>query len=134
MDTKKIINTLTVPNRISEGGGLSSLIIRRKASPISVIGITAAMAVGQVGMDMLSLRNAAKVGKVTYGGGPTRMTGEFTSGAVEAIHKASKGNREVFNELASQAMTDKRYPVLSAIENYGVTPEFVSALYNMGGK
>lgn len=132
MKMKKIAKALTAPNTIDNGGGLSSILMPVKASALGV-GVIAGGA-GLIGgtSAMLQTRNSNKMGRITYSGGPARMTGSFTSGGVEAMMRASQGNYSVFSDMASDAVTNDG--LAGKIENYGVTPQFVSALYNMGGR
>jgi hypothetical protein len=85
-----------------------------------------------MGKEGLSQRNKAMLGKVSYADGPARMTNSFTSGVVDAMHKASDGNPAVFADMASSVV--KGPGMTGAIETYGATPELISALYNMGGR
>lgn len=125
--TRKVVNAMTTPNTIQDGGGLSSLLVPVKASPLGAGVILGGMILGGGLNQGIQHKNRSKMGKITYGGGPARMTGSFTSGAVPAMHRASGGNYEVFSDMVSSVMNDG-----SEIENYGVTPQFVSALYGMG--
>ena len=129
---KGIGKVLTEPNTIANGGGLSSILIPRRLT-----GTGAAVVVGGIGAlnlanEGVKSRNRAILGKVSYVGGPARMTQSYTSGAVEAMHRASGGNYAVFSEMAEGVMT--RPSIGGIIENHGATPELVAALYNMGGR
>lgn len=132
MKMKTIAKAMTTPNTIANGGGLSSLLMPVKASPLGVGLIMGGISAVGVGNTAIQHRNRAKMGRITYSGGPARMTKSFTSGGVEGMMRASKGNYEVFSDMVSDAMTNNS--IAGKIENYGVTPQFVSALYGMGGK
>lgn len=128
---KKAIQTFTKPNIMSEGGGLSALIVRRKVNAKGaavIIGGATAISMGKEG---LQAHNRAKVGRIMYGDGPQRMTNSFTSGGIEAMHRASGGNYEAFSDMAEEVLQGRR--INGAIDNYGVTPQMISSLYNMGG-
>lgn len=140
---KKILKgagkVLTRPNSV-ETGGLSAHIIRRTASPLAIGLVVGGMTAVNVGKAGLSLHNNASLGQVTWQGTAARMTSNYesngalkmTSGATTAIRSAAQsGNYELAQEMVEQ--TIKSTGIGGAIENYGVTPKFVSALYGMGG-
>lgn len=131
--TKTMLNIgkeLTEANRFADGG-YSSLLVRRKfnakgkAAIIGGIGLVAATDEGVKG------HSRAKVGKVSYHGGMQRMTGAFTTGAVEAAHKASDGDYAVFSDMMEE--TVRNGSLVGAINDHGANAEFISALYGMGG-
>ena len=130
---KALFTENTIKNAAGNSeGGLSALLVHKKFT-----GLGAAVALGTVGAVstgdmMIKGHNKAKLGRISYGGGPARMTSSFTSGAVEAMNKASNGNYAVFSDIASDVM--KNNSISGAIEDYGATPELVSALYGMGGR
>lgn len=125
-------NAVTVPNNIKNGGGLSSLLVPRKLNATG--GLAIAGVIGGVSLvkEGVKSRNRAKLGKITYADGPARMTDSFTSGAVSAMKRASGGNYAVFSDMAEEVVTNSS--IGGAIENYGATPELISALYRMGGR
>ena len=129
---KKAVKAMTTPNNIQNGGGLSSLLIPVKASPLGVGTILAGMTGYGIVKETVSAKNRAKMGKITYSGGPARMTGQFTSGIPEAMLRSSGGNPQVLSEMVSNTMQGDG--LAGAIETYGVTPNFISALYGMGGR
>lgn len=129
---KTVGKALTKPNTIADGGGLSSLLVPRKLTgpgAALVLGGTAAFNIGNEG---IKSHNAAKMGKVSYGDGMTRMTNSFTSGAVPAMKNASNGNYAVFSNMAQDVVSSPG--IVGSLDTYGATPELVSALYNMGGR
>lgn len=128
----KIGKALTQENTVANGGGLSSVLIPRQVN-----GAGAALIVGGglafgMGNEGIKSRNKASLGKVSYGSGIARTTKQFTSGSVEAMHRVSGGNPAVFTDLAEETLNNGSF--MGAIENYGATPELISALYNMGGR
>lgn len=119
------------PNTLADDGGLSSFIVPRKLNGLGIgvaLAGTTALRVGDVG---LQARNRNKAGYIRYNDGMTRMTNSFTSGVVPAMMRASEGNYGVFSDMAEEVVTNKG---LGGIDDYGVTPSMISALYNMGGK
>lgn len=132
---KKILSgigkTFTQANTIEKSGGLSSLLIRRRANMAG--GLTIAGAVGGVSLinEGFKGRNQAKLGRVSYGDGMARMTSSFTSGVVPAMHSASGGNYGAFADMAEEVVTARG---LGRINDYGASPALISALYNMGGR
>lgn len=127
---KTIGKALTKPNTLEDGGGLSSLLIRRKFNAAGsglIFGGVGLVTLGGMGIQG---HNKGTIGKVSYTGGPARMTKSFTSGAVQAMHKASGGNYAVFSDMAEEAVSGTN--IGGAIETYGATPELISALYRMG--
>ena len=142
--TKKVLGAakkvLTTPNTIGDGGGFSSLLVPVKASPLSVGAVMVGMTALNVGKEGVSLHNQAAMGKVDWQGTAARMTSNYerggalkmTSGTTAAIRSAAmSGNTQMAYEMVEQTM---RGPDIGgAIETYGVTPKFVSAIYGMGG-
>ena len=120
-------------NTVENGGGLSSLLVPKKAGPAAIAGITAGMwAISGVDTGV-KLYNKGKMGQVSYSGRMDKMTKNFTSGAVEGMARAANGNPETLTELVNDTMNGgpSETRKFSRIETYGVTPEFVSALYGM---
>ena len=129
---KKIFKSLTVENNISNGGGLSSLIIPRQVNRKGIAVIAGASTLLSLGDTGIKTRNKTKMGRVSYGDGPARMTSSFTTGAVDAMKRASGNNPQVFSEMAQDVVTGSG--IGGKIETYGATPELISSLYNMGGR
>lgn len=129
---KKVFKSLTMENNISNDGGLSSLLIPRQANGKGVAVITGATALFALGDTGIKSRNRTKMGRISYGDGPARMTSSFTTGAVDAMKRASGNNPQVFSEMAQDVVTGGG--IGGKIETYGVTPELISSLYNMGGR
>ena len=128
----KIGKALTTVNNIADGGGLSSLIIRRKVNGAGAALILGGQFVIGMGNEGFKSGNKARLGRVSYGGGMARMTNSYTSGGIEAMHQVAKGNYASFADIAEEAVTSTN--IAGKIEDYGATPEFISALYNMGGR
>ena len=129
---KKIFKSLTVENNISNGGGLSSLLIRRQVNGKGIAVIAGASTLLSLGDTGIKTRNKTKMGRVNYGDGPARMTSSFTTGAVDAMKRASGNNPQVFSEMAQDVVTGSG--IGGKLETYGATPELISSLYNMGGR
>lgn len=129
---KKMFKSLTVENNISDGGGLSSLIIPRQVNGKGIAVIAGASTLLSLGDTGIKTRNKTKMGRVSYGDGPARMTSSFTTGAVDAMKRASDNNPQVFSEMAQDVVTGSG--IGGKIETYGATPELISSLYNMGGR
>lgn len=129
---KKVFKSLTVENNLSNDGGISSLLIPRQVNGKGIAVITGATALFTLGDTGLKTRNKTKMGKVSYGDGPARMTSSFTTGAVEAMKKASNNNPQAFSEMAQDVVTGSG--IAGKMETYGATPELISSLYNMGGR
>lgn len=129
---KKMFKSLTVENNISDGGGLSSLIIPRQVNGKGIAVIAGASTLLSLGDTGIKTRNKTKMGRVSYGDGPARMTSSFTTGAVDAMKRASDNNPQVFSEMAQDVVAGSG--IGGKIETYGATPELISSLYNMGGR
>ena len=129
---KKMFKSLTVENNISDGGGLSSLIIPRQVNGKGIAVIAGASTLLSLGDTGIKTRNKTKMGRVSYGDGPARMTSSFTTGAVDAMKRASGNNPQVFSEMAQDVVTGSG--ISGKMETYGATPELISSLYNMGGR
>lgn len=128
---KGIGKALFTPNTIANGGGLSSILIPYNTTVLGTVAAVGAIGMASMGAEGVKGHNRIKMGKVSYGGGPARMTGSFTSGAVEAMNNAADGNYQVFSDMASHVINKGGY---GKLETYGATPELVSALYGMGGR
>lgn len=129
---KKMFKSLTVENNISDGGGWSSLIIPRQVNGKGIAVIAGASTLLSLGDTGIKTRNKTKMGRVSYGDGPARMTSSFTTGAVDAMKRASDNNPQIFSEMAQDVVTGSG--IGGKIETYGATPELISSLYNMGGR
>lgn len=129
---KAVGKALTEPNTIENGGGLSSYLIPRRFNAAGVVVATGG--IGAVGMlnEGFKGHNKAVMGRISYGNGPARMTGSFTSRAPQAMRNISGGNYEVFSDMAEEVVTGRNLG--GKLETYGATPELISALYNMGGR
>ena len=78
---------------------------------------------------------ATRHGYISYGDGPAKMTNSFTSGAVQAMHEASKGNYEVFSDMARDVVKPSLASGIGGrLDDYGADANMISALYNMGGR
>ena len=126
---KKIFKSLTVENNDS---GWSSLLVKRRVNGKGIAVIAGASTLLSLGDTGIKTRNKTKMGKVSYGDGPARMTNSFTTGAVDAMKRASGNNPQVFSEMAQDVVTGSG--IGGKIETYGATPELISSLYNMGGR
>ena len=126
---KKVFNALTEPNTIDKGGGLSSLLVPRKVNALGTALALGGMTIFSTGKEVYKARNQMKTGTVKYLGGPARMTKSFTSGAVQGMNRMAKGDYMAFSDMAEEAMTNTG--IYGNLENYGVTPQFVSAVYGM---
>lgn len=129
---KKMFKSLTVENNISDGGGWSSLLVPRQVNGKGIAVIAGASTLLSLGDTGIKTRNKTKMGRVSYGDGPARMTSSFTTGAVDAMKRASDNNPQVFSEMAQDVVTGSG--IGGKIETYGATPELISSLYNMGGR
>ena len=129
---KKIFKSLTVENNLKNDGGWSSLLVPRQVNGKGIAVIAGASTLLSLGDTGIKTRNKTKMGKVSYGDGPARMTSSFTTGAVDAMKRASGNNPQVFSEMAQDVVTGSG--IGGKIETYGATPELISSLYNMGGR
>lgn len=133
---KKVFKSLTMENTLKNvdgtEGGLSSLLIPRQVNGKGIAVITGATALVTLGDTGIKSRNRTKMGRISYGDGPARMTSPFTTGAVDAMKRASGNNPQVFSEMAQDVVTGSG--IGGKIETYGATPELISSLYNMGGR
>ena len=48
------------------------------------------------------------------------------------MHRVSGGNPGIFSDFAEEVVSSPG--VTGKIDDYGATPELISALYNMGGR
>lgn len=128
---KAVGKVLTKPNTIENGGGLSSVLIPRRVNAAGGIAIVGGLGAVSLAHEGFKGHNRAKLGKVTYANGPARMTGSFTSGAVQAMHRASNGNYAAFSDMAEEVVQGGG--IIGGLDTYGATPELISALYHMGG-
>ena len=124
----------TSPNTIDRGGGLSSLIVRRKVNGAGLALIVGGGATLSIGNEGLKARNVNKMGKISYMDGPARMTKSYTSGAVPTMMKASNGNYEAFSDMAQEVVNGHNNLIGSVLDNYGANPAMIASLYRMGGR
>lgn len=129
---KKIFKSLTVENNLKNDGGWSSLLMPRQVNGKGIAVIAGASTLLSLGDTGIKTRNKTKMGRISYGDGPARMTSSFTTGAVDAMKRASGNNPQVFSEMAQDVVTGSG--IGGKIETYGATPELISSLYNMGGR
>ena len=129
---KKIFKSLTVENNLKNDGGWSSLLVKRQVNGKGIAVIAGASTLLSLGDTGIKTRNKTKMGRVSYGDGPARMTSSFTTGAVDAMKRASGNNPQVFSEMAQNVVTGSG--IGGKLETYGATPELISSLYNMGGR
>ena len=129
---KKIFKSLTVENNLKNDGGWSSLLMPRQVNGKGIAVIAGASTLLSLGDTGIKTRNKTKMGRVSYGDGPARMTSSFTTGAVDAMKRASGNNPQVFSEMAQDVVTGSG--IGGKLETYGATPELISSLYNMGGR
>lgn len=130
--TNKILSvgkTLTKPNTLANGGGLSSFLIPRRLNTAGGLTVVGAMGTFMLANEGIKGRNRAKLGKIRYSDSMARMTNSFTTGAVSAMKEASGGNYAAFSDMAEEVVTRP-----FALDDYGATPDLISALYNMGGR
>ena len=120
----RAIDTFTVPN--DSQNGLISAVVPRRLKPGIAGAIFAAPITGSTAQTLLGMH----MGKISYSPGMTQMTGTFGSGAVEAMMRGSQGNYSKFAAMAERVVQGDG--IINKIDNYGVTPQFISALYNMG--
>ena len=112
-----------------EGGGLTSVLLPKRLTKFGVgLGIGVGTA-ASMGTEMFKMHNQMKVGKVTYQGGPQRMTDNFNSGAIEAIANVTD-DPKIQQEMISKVLknSDSLY---GNIEEFGVDGAFLSAFYGM---
>jgi hypothetical protein len=129
---KAVGRVLTEPNTIANGGGLSSYLVPRRLTAPGAAIVLGGMGTISLANEGIKGRNKALMGKVSYVGGPARMTGSYTSGAVDAMHRASGGNYAAFSDMAEEVVQSRG--VTGVLDTYGATPALISSLYNMGGR
>ena len=127
---KGLINVLTTDNKFADGGGFSSYLVPKKLSGVGIGVVIGGSTLYGVGKPALQSRNRVKAGDISYLQGMTRMTGTFNTGVVPAMKNISNGDYEIFSDLAKDVVSSPK--LLGKIDDYGVTPQFISALYNMG--
>lgn len=123
--------SMTQPNNMDNGGGLSSIFVPRKVNlkgGRAAVGVitTASLISGGA-----SARSKSKMGEISYGDGMARMTDAFNTGGVEAMKRISHGDYEAFSEMAGDALQDTS--LTSKIDDFGANPGMIAALYGMGG-
>ncbi len=120
---------LTNNSTFAEGGGVTSLLIPKVLSAKGVAAAVVGSSLFKVGKSGWQASNRLSMGQVSYADGMTRMTNSYTTGAVRAMKQASQGNYDVFSDMASQIVAS---PGFSRVDDYGATPQMISALYGMG--
>ena len=131
---KEAVEEFTSPNNIANKGGLSSLLIPRKVNAKGAALLIGGAAILNTGKEGLKARNVNKMGKISYMDGPARMTKSFTSGAVPAMMKSSKGNYEAFSDMAEEVVNGHLNTFGTVLDDYGATPAMIASLYGMGGR
>lgn len=128
--SKAVFNGLTRDNLpFNEGGGFSSLIIKKTLNPAGLTLATGGMMAYSFGKGGLEAHNLKTLGRTSYSG-MTRMTSAYTSGAVEAMHRVSGGDYGAFAGMAENVV---KSPGISHLDDFGANSKMISALYNMGG-
>ena len=128
---KVVGKAITAPNTV-ETGGLSAYLVRREFNTAGIALIATGATAFNFGKEGLKARNNAKMGRVSYGDGLTRMTKSFTSGVPQAMRRASGGNYAAFSDMAEEVVAGQG--LFETIDTYGANPALISALYNMGGR
>lgn len=113
-------------------GGFSSLLVPRKFKKEAAMGIAGVAVAGSLAGEGIKGRSRAKLGRVSYADGMSRMTNSFTTGAVNVARRTSKGNYEVFNDMIEETFNNG-LSLSRTVDDYGATPEMISSLYGMGG-
>ena len=125
-----MIKKMIEPNKIQDGGGLSSLLVPVKASPLGVSVIGAGILGVSAVNNLVATRNKHTLGRITYMGRPARMTSSVPNSPIASgITRVSGGNPELAAGIIEDVMTNDS--ITGKIQNYGVTPQFVSAFYGM---
>lgn len=127
----KVGKALTTENTV-EYGGLSAYLVPRRLNNKGIALALGGMTAVSLGKEGIKSRNINKMGDITYSKGLARMTNSFSTGVPETMHRISGGNYEIFSDMAEEVVTNQS--IGGRLENYGVTPQFISALYNMGGR
>lgn len=113
-----------------EGGGLTSKLIPYRFTKAGIGLGFAVSGAASIGKEMLVQHNKIKMGPVSYGGGPTRMTNSFTSGAIEAIKETTK-DPQIQQDMIRKVLHDTDSGMINNLEEYGVDEQFLSAFYGM---
>lgn len=114
-----------------DGGGLSAAIIPKQINFKGFMTLSAVGAVVGIAKESLAAHNRITMGSVRYQDGLDCMTSSFTSGAVPAMMRGSKGDYQAFAGMAKKVVSS---PGLGRIDDFGANPAMISALYNMGGR
>lgn len=113
-----------------EGGGITSKIIPYRFTKAGIGAGFAISGAAALGKEMLVQHNKVKMGPVSYGGGPARMTNNLSSGAIEAIKEVTK-DPQVQQDMLRKVLHDSDSGIVNNLEEYGVDGEFISAFYGM---
>lgn len=124
----KIRNGKTWFSRPGEGISHSEF-VPRVATARGAGVITAASLGLQFVSDVIHGVGEHSVGRVTYANGASKMTNSFTTGVVDAMQEASRGNFEIFSDMADDVLSSPN--LISKIDDLGANPKMISALYNM---
>lgn len=112
-----------------QGGGLTSKLIPHQLNKRGIAAGFGIMGAASIGREMFIQHNRMKMGPITYTGGPSRMTNNFSSGAVEAIQKVTK-DPEVQADMLKKILRTQD-GIINNLEEYGVDGDFLSAFYGM---
>lgn len=82
------------------------------------------------GPPMLAAHNRASMGEIVYEPGMSRMTKPINRGTVRAMKQAADGDPKIFNDMAKGVVRNGN-ALSSAVEDYGVDTNFVSAFYGV---
>ena len=127
----KVLNAVTEPNTIANGGGLSSYLVPRRFTGPSTLAIVGGIGAFNMAKEGLKSHNNAKLGRVSTNG-LARMTNNYGSGVAKTMKRASYGNYEAFSDMAEEVVASPG--IIPRIEDYGANPALISALYHMGGR
>lgn len=123
-----ITKALTKPNK-----DFSSVLFPKRLNfvggTLAIGGVTALAS----GNEMLKAHNARKLGRVSYADGMNKMTKSFTTGVVPAMMESSGGNYQAFADMSHEIVKGPTI-VDNIVDDYGATPQMISALYGMGGR
>lgn len=119
------------PNKtFAEGGGLTSILIPKQLGKGGVAVGMGVLGVGAVAEQAFASHNRLKAGPIRYGGGPARMTNQFSSGMVEAINNATD-DPAIKADMINHIMHNRTDGALSNLEQHGINQDFMNAFYGM---
>lgn len=121
--TKAILDTFTKPNVTD----LTSYVVPRMANGLGTAVLLGATPIASFLKEGYQAHNRAKAGRVTGASEPARLISRAGSGVPNAIKRISNGNYGVYADMAGRVLESQR----PNLDTYGVTPQLVSALYNM---